>query len=256
MTTDSQRIPVFRFERLSRRRRGSVVLLAVVLVFVAGTVPAFQVTPLNIELTAQGAGRIESITVENTNPDPIAVQIRTYTREVLPDGTERNEPLDGVFRIYPSQMILQPGQTQVVRVQYTGPETVAVEQAYRLEARQLPINIANRDEDLGTGVRIVLRYWATLYVGPAGATPNLTYRLRNYDAAAGTGEIVVENRGTGHANLIGHTIVLSADGRTQRLPLRELPEEYSASLPAGFARVIPVEGVLQFEPQEFDLIRD
>jgi hypothetical protein len=133
---------------------------------------------------------------------------------------------------------------------------VAVEQAYRLEARQLPINIANRNEDLGTGVRIVLRYWATLYVGPVGAAPNLTYRLRNYDAAAGSGELVVENRGTGHANLIGHTIVLSAGGRTQRIALRDLPEEYSASLPAGFARVIPVEGVLQFEPQEFDLVRD
>jgi fimbrial chaperone protein len=109
-------VSISRPKGCSRNGQFTVVALAVVLVLVAGTVSAFQVTPLNIELTAQGAGRIESITVENTNPDPIAVQIRTYTREVLPNGTERNEPLDGVFRVYPSQMILQPGQTQVVRV--------------------------------------------------------------------------------------------------------------------------------------------
>ncbi|MDA3947882.1 MAG: fimbria/pilus periplasmic chaperone [Spirochaeta sp.] len=235
-------------------------LFALLLLAVAGgiTAPlaAFQLTPMKIELEPRGNGSSTSLTVANTNPDPIAVQIRTLSRTVLPDGSERTDATDGLFRVYPSQMIVQPGQTQVVRLQYTGPADVAVQEAYRLEARQLPINVRNRDAEGGTGVKIVLRYLATLYVGPSDAAPQLNVRVRDFDADAGTGELVIENRGTGYADLIGRAVAASAPGRSAVLSLVEFGGDYAASLPAGFVRVIPLNGELDFEPREFEVIAD
>jgi fimbrial chaperone protein len=232
--------------------------LAMVLMVVPPAVTAFQITPMNIQLTPQGNGRSTTLTVDNSNPEPIAVQIRVLGREVLPDGSEQNGEIEaGLFRVYPSQLIVPAGASQVVRLQYTGPEDVDVEQAYRLEARQLPINIQNRDADQGTGVKIVLRYLATVYVGPRNARPEFDLSVRDLDLSAGTGELVIANRGTGHADLIGRAVVLSSgEGETVRRAVTDFGGNYAASLPAGFVRVIPLEGVLTFEPETLEIVTD
>ncbi len=243
---------------MKTRRRNILISLiwTVVLTIPAFNAGAFQLTPMKIELTSQGPRRSTSLTIENTTPEAIAVQVRVLTREVLPDGSERNEPMEGLFRVYPSQIIVRPGATQVLRLQYAGPPEIDVEQAYRLEARQLPIDVDNPDGETATGVRIVLRYLATLYVAPPDAEVRLHASVRNVDIAAHSGELVISNRGTAHADLIGRAVVLSSGEMTERFVLTDFGENYAASLPAGFARVIPLTGRIRFEPETVEIVAE
>jgi len=89
---------------------------------------------------------------------------------IAPDGTEKNEDVGNMFLVFPTKFVLQPNSSQDIKVQYKGSATIGKELAFRVIADQLPVDFTPATT---SGVNILLRYVAALYVTPKNATPKL-----------------------------------------------------------------------------------
>jgi fimbrial chaperone protein len=68
--------------------------------------------------------------------------------------------------VFPSQVVMQPGQVQSVRVQYIGPAALDRERPFRLIAEQLPIDVGQAPSN-GGRMRLLVKYVASVYVLPS-----------------------------------------------------------------------------------------
>jgi P pilus assembly chaperone PapD len=171
----------------------------VLALFVAATcqVAALTVTPMSVELTETGAGSTASFRIENDSNIPIAVIVSVMTRSIELDGTERNGPVGTDFLVMPSRLVLEPRTARVVKVQWRGQSLAGVEKAYRVLVEQVPVAFV---ESGGSGIRILFRYIAALYVVPAGASGRVSLETMVPAVRDGQQGLVVtlRNEGTKH----------------------------------------------------------
>jgi len=130
-----------------------------------------NVEPLSMEFAPAGRESIRSFRVTNSQNDTIAVRIRLTTRELLPDGGESRTPADDSFLVFPSRLVLEPGQVQAVRVQWRGAAQLDREVAYRIIFEQVAVeDVAGpADPTGGVSVAFMYRYVGAIYVTPAAA---------------------------------------------------------------------------------------
>lgn len=226
------------------RSRVKTVLLFILLTSGVATVDAFQFTPLSQEIVLNQVRPSSNFTVENTTSEPIAVQIRAFTREITLDGSEVNNPASDLLQIYPSQIILQPGDIQVVRVRWTGSVELQKGQAFRIIAEQLPINLKRDQADTGSTLRILLRYSATLFVEPVDAYPEIV--LVSAESVEGERDryrLVIRNDGTGYARLNTGSITLVRGGLSREISWLDIPEVAENTIPPGVSRSFIIEGL-------------
>lgn len=139
------------------------------------------------------------------------------TRDMDEYGREQNLPATNLFTLFPSQGIIQPKASQVVRVLWKGPKQLTQELNFRVLAEELPVTFGG--EALGDRqgrINMLLRYMGTLYVTPKQARPQLellsTRLVRTNDLTLL--EVCVENRGTAHQLLTDSRLTLTPkDGK-------------------------------------------
>lgn len=69
--------------------------------------------------------------------------------------------------VFPEQIVLQPGESQSVRVQWSGDSVPATEVAYRLMAEQLPIDLGTEGANR-SGLKLeMVKYLGRALVRPA-----------------------------------------------------------------------------------------
>jgi fimbrial chaperone protein len=150
----------------------SVMFLKMVLVLGAAGLGlaayAVTLTPIEMDFTPSGRGSTQIFRLENTTAEPAAVEISMKSRTMTLSGEDELVDADEQFNVFPSQVVLQPGQVQSVRVQYTGPAGLDKEQAFRLIAEQLPVDVGQAPAN-GGRMRLLVKYVASVYVMP----PNL-----------------------------------------------------------------------------------
>lgn len=172
----------------------SLVLLAMLIASAAAE--AFNFSPIEATFRPAGIGSTQTFTIENPSTRPIAVEVTLFERVMLIDGSDQLEPSEGLFDVYPTQMIIEPGARQAVRARWTGPERIEREQAFRLIAEQLPIDLDDSETE-GGALNLLVRYVAALYVQPASAQAKLSLTLhQNSDS------LVIEAVNTGNAHAI------------------------------------------------------
>jgi fimbrial chaperone protein len=133
---------------------------------------AYDFRPLVIQLTPAGAGSSQSAVVTNSHKEPIAIEVSVRKRAQMEDGSDTLTDEPGDFIISPMQMVIAPGKSQSVRIQWVGESDPKVELAYRLIVNQLPIRFRHETQGERTfDVSMKYRYEAALYVMPKGATP-------------------------------------------------------------------------------------
>jgi len=225
-------------------------MVAILVVFAVATAPlaAFQLQPMSASIDPQGGTPTTTFDVRNTTDAPVAIQMRVTTRSVQPDGTELNDDASAQLQLFPSQIILQAGRTQTVRVRWVGDRVPDVELPFRVVAEQLPINLA-RDQEEESGVRMMLRYRATLYVRPPGVEPDVV--VTDFSVDNSQLSVTIENRGTAHALLSDSLLVLRTGGDETELPAEEVEALATVNmLPGAVRRLrIPVAD-LPVEPDE------
>lgn len=140
-----------------------VLLAAFFFVAVAFNVFSFSFSPMSVSIDPSGPGAVMTYKVTNESDKQLAVSIKVATRVIEIDGTEKNEPADKLFIIFPARVVLKPNSAQNVKIQYRGTPTLPTEVAYRVIAEQLPVDFTKAE---GSGVNILLTYVAALYVTP------------------------------------------------------------------------------------------
>lgn len=177
---------------------------------------AYDVRPIVIQLTPEGAGSTQSVIISNSHDEPIAIEVRAYHRLQKPDGSEDREPEDDDIIITPPQLVIAPGASQAIRVRWVGDPNPPRELAFRLITEQLPINlVTQKRDDFTANVSVNYRYEAALYVTPPNARPE----ARIDRAAPVTGEdgtqlleLDIVSEGTRRASLDKPTVVLTPAG--------------------------------------------
>jgi fimbrial chaperone protein len=211
------------------------------------TIPAysFQFKPITADFTPTGKHATRSFLVSNEGKKSVAIQISVLTRDVDLDGNENREEVDD-FIIYPSQLILLPGDAQTVRVSWAGTTNPEKELAFRIVGEQLPIFV---EEEAPTNTasgqfNIAMRYVGAIYVIPEGVSPEVVIdsanMLKDEDGSDAL-EIVFHNKGTAHQLLKNVTLEITskttgAEGGMVKLTEIDIPALPATNLLAGFKR--------------------
>jgi fimbrial chaperone protein len=172
-------------------------VLAPLLLVATASAWALAFTPIEMDFTPSGRGTTQIYRIENTNAETAAVEISIKNRKMQINGEDQLSDADDDFSIFPAQVVLQPGQTQTVRVQYTGPASLTSEKAYRLIAEQLPIDIGQGPQN-GGRMRLLVKYVASVYIVPAGARPKLKLAETKLTTEEGKAwlELLIHNEGS------------------------------------------------------------
>lgn len=222
-------------------------LLSFLLLLVTAAAAAFQLQPMSASIDPRASGTV-TFEVRNTTAAPIAVQMRATTRTIQRDGTELNEDASDQIQLFPSQLIVRPGQVQTVRARWLGDRALDAERPFRIIAEQVPINFGGPDEQTG-GVRMMLRYRATLYVTPPTAERDVVVNNLVVDADSITFEI--ENRGTAHALIPESMVVVVGNGRREEIAASEIEPLTTINVLPGGVRFVEIpRGVLPLAPEE------
>jgi fimbrial chaperone protein len=175
-----------------------LLIVALIIACVATSVGAFSFVPMSASITPSGSGSVLSFKVTNDSSQSIAVVISVMTRSMDIDGKEINEAVGKEFTLFPTRVVVQPNSFQTVKVQYKGSVALPREACYRVIAEQVPIDFSKQET---SGVKVLFRYIAALYVTPPKVTPNLLL-----DSATGAElegvkglKVVIKNAGTRHA---------------------------------------------------------
>ncbi|MBY0343137.1 MAG: fimbria/pilus periplasmic chaperone [Sphingomonadales bacterium] len=199
---------------------------------------AHRVYPMSYELAPAGSGAATVLRVDNTTERPLTLEVTVEKRSWDERGNETRIPADDDFLILPPQMIVEPGKTQAIRVQYVGAPTLDQTAMYVVGVNQVPV----ADPTAGTGVQFVINFGTAAYVVPAGAKTELKIASVTAAAEPGKMEVVLENTGARYAPL-GNTTWTFTNGAGQKMELSGDPlrETLVASVvPSGGRRIFIV----------------
>ena len=226
---------------------------------------AFTVSPMSVTFELSGPGATQSFQVSNTTPDAIAVEVSLATRQMDIDGKEtQTQPpeLESLFLIFPSQVILKPGEKRAVRVSYVG-SALKKEAAYRLIFEQLPVATEKKEKTNGALIKMLLKYVAAVYVLPPEAKPNLHLksglRVPGKSGQPDQLELVFENTGAAHRVLSGLKLRITTTGpdpKTVTLEPDSLPTLEGQNVLAGGTRrfEIPWPSAIPKGPVQVSLV--
>lgn len=182
---------------------------------------AYQLKPARVDFTPSGAGATQSFQVVSTGDEPVAIELRMTERQVSVDGTETQPDAENDFLVYPSQLLLQPGEVQTVRVTWLGDPNPEHELAYRIISEQLPIELPQDDAPAVTAATIditaVFRYVGSVYIVPPDVTPDVVLTSVAHQDVNGQDALIInfKNQGTAHQILKGLTLTLASVGADQ-----------------------------------------
>lgn len=161
----------FQIRPLRQRHHGP---LAAALALAIGCSPAAALTftPIEMDFSPSGRGATQTFRLANNDAEPAAVEITVKSRAMARNGEDVLGEADDQFSIFPTQVVLQPGQVQSVRAQYIGDAAIEHEKAFRLIAEQLPVDVGQAPQT-GGRMRLLVKYVASVYVLPRNAKPSL-----------------------------------------------------------------------------------
>jgi len=187
-------------------------------------------------LAPSGAGSVATFRISNDGQARIALRVSVLTRSIRPDGEEENGPAGELFAIYPTRLLVEPGATAPVKVQWRGPANPAIEGSYRFVVEELEVS---GGEAKPSGIRVLLRYLASLYVGGANFAPELAVTAEGALGAQGERGFLVkiENRGKRHVVALDAKLRLDmGGGASLSLASEELGALSGANFLAGASR--------------------
>lgn len=135
--------------------------------------------------------------VENSSKDPMPVMISVKERQQKIDGSETTPETNDII-VFPPQIIIPANEKRSIRVTWKG-QTPSQEKSYRLIAEQIPLEV-KKEKTKGSGIKMLLKYVAALYVDPGKTKPEL--HIVSIKHSKKNLQITVENRGTKHAPML------------------------------------------------------
>ena len=183
----------------------------------AAPASAFQIVPISQDFDPSGRGANQTFQVENDRQEAVTVTIAMAKRVVDKDGRETLEPTED-FTLFPTEIVLQPKTSRIVRAKWIGDPSPKTELAYRIIAEETPLNM--RRETPGASVFLTIRYVGSSYVVPKGVKPDVVV-VSAQPATNAQGqpqlELTLENKGARHAILDAPSVTVVAGSVSRAL---------------------------------------
>ncbi|MCL2220049.1 MAG: hypothetical protein FWC23_08150 [Chitinispirillia bacterium] len=165
---------------------------------------SFSIEPPMVILKTSMNETMAWIDVVHNGNRPIGVEVSVLERELDLEGGVKSvtglRPLQD-FTVYPAQIILRPGERQRVQVAYRGKQKIAVDRAFTLLAREVPLPAVEEVEGVRVGVNLFLQYQSVLAF-ETGKAGSLTF-VSSKDLGGGKVEVIVENKSQGRVSTEG-----------------------------------------------------
>lgn len=220
------------------------------------TAQAFKLVPMSVKMTPSGRGATKTFVVDNSGAKPIAVEMKMFVRSMTEEGEDVLTESEDDFVVFPSQMIVMPGQSQSVRLQWLGQQDPEKELAYRLVAEQLPLNLEEEVID-GGRINVVFRYVASVYIVPKRRIQADVKITSAYIEEGEINRLIVHasNEGTKHSILREPTLKLKSSTMSVELDPEQLPGFAGANILVGHSRkfILPAPKGLQAGPFDVEL---
>ena len=193
-------------------------LSALALVWGSPAAASLRVNPLIVNMSPDG--RNSSAIVQLTNVTDIALPFEvTVVKRTIVDGREVEVSAEDDFVIFPPQMIIQPAETQTLRMQWIVGQARPTSESYYVYVTQVPVEV----QQGVTGIRISYRFGVSVHVVPPNVQPDLeVVALRAATNASGARgfEIDVHNAGSRFARLSEHEMSLDGSHSWDREALK------------------------------------
>ena len=202
-----------------RRDRAALGFLGGCLLSLLAAAPAgaFQIVPISQDFEPTGRGADQTFQVENDRDEVVTVTIAMALRKVDIDGKETLVPTED-FTVFPTEIVLQPKASRVVRAKWMGDPSPTSELAYRIIAEETPLNV--RRETPGASVFLTVRYVGSIYIVPKGGRADVVVAsaqaARNAQGQPQL-DLVLENKGSRHAILDAPSVTVTAGGVSKTL---------------------------------------
>jgi fimbrial chaperone protein len=211
-------------------------LAAMLLSFASAFVGAFTMEPMTAFLAPSGAGNVATFRIVNDGTERLAIRFRVLTRAASQGTQELNAPADELFIVYPSRLLVEPGAAATAKVQWRGPAKLLAERSFRFVAEQVPIDAVSAKAG-GSGLKIMFRYLAALYVGETDYAPDLVATVVGAAGSKGEKGYSVEIRNNGKRHIIAaDTRIELGSNREQLISSEELGPLSGANYLPGAGR--------------------
>lgn len=234
------------FGRALRRLATALVLASLPL----SSVSAMRVSPMVLEMEANGSAAVARIEVQNVNQGNLAFETRIYRMTFDENGEVVETPADDKFLVFPPQGVLPAGGRQVVRLQWVGAPDLAASESYYVSVDQLPVALEpTATEQVSAQLQVVYHMRALAVVAPPGATPHVEVASVvpiQYQAPADSADaappppgpglaVTLRNSGRRHAMMsaLGWRIE-GTDLQGQPLRIDITPEELNRAVGTGY----------------------
>jgi fimbrial chaperone protein len=237
---------------------------------------SFSVSPqiITLEPTGRKSQAWVSVSHSGDSDQPMAIEMKVIKRELDISGRvfHTSDETDENFVIYPAQMILFPGEMQMVFIQWAGNPQPDKELVFSFIAENVPIELKSKknDEEIKDKVRLevrtLVRYEGLIFVRPPKVKPDVVVESANVEMdEAGKPQLIVvlHNQGSARQKLAGMSLtIVPVQGDqaevdkafTYKPPLPK--DQTTHSLYAGYKRrcVLPWPEALPVRPVKVSVI--
>lgn len=218
-----------------------IAVLMIMFVFVSGLF-AYQLSPLSATFDAKGRNSSKVYTVTNDSEAPIAIQFKAMKRILNPDGSESMQDGSQFFSIQPNKVIINPGDSALIRVQYRGPQPTR-ELSFRIVSEQIALPVSANDPHANDMISFLFVYSTSAYVSPTKVIERVTASAKNL--SDGRLEVRIDNIGSVHQILSGLTVDVKGTKGSYRFTADEVEKFDGVNLLSGSSLVMtsaePVE---------------
>jgi P pilus assembly chaperone PapD len=186
------------------------VTIAICLGIAAPAAANFEVSPFVLKLRS-GQGQLSGWFEVKPNQDqrPVAVELTLLERVLDINGTEdMNSRESKDLTIYPSQLVVYPGETVKVQVVWAGASAPIADRAYTVLAKEVPVSgvQSNSKDKVEINFKTLVRYRCVVAVETGKKGSLSVVSTKKLDSAQT--EIIVENRGAGRIPMDGFRLFI------------------------------------------------
>lgn len=210
-------------------------ILTIFLAIYSFSVLAFKFSPMSQTLIP-GKDKNSIFVIENDSNEPIAIQMSVAKRLMDINGKEVQTEEKEALTLYPDQLIVPPGEKRSVKVTWNGADKSKLlsEEAYRVIAEQLPIDIA-KTKKKGANIKVLLRYVAAFYVSSDDFESAVT--MKSVETTKDEVRFTLENSGKAHQVLTKLTLSFKSGDKMIEIPSESLRGMAGENILANSKRV-------------------
>jgi len=187
-----------------------IILLAAAQAVYAG----FTIDPPILVFKANSGDRVGWVEVANDDKTPIAVELSVHKRILDLNGELVQDSLlpSNDFMVYPSQILLYPGDKAKAQIVLKSKEKISADKAYILYAREVPFDFPREELfqkklEVGLSMKIAYQTIIALETNKLGSLAFVSSKALDN----GYVEVIAENKGSGRFPTIN--LYLTAGGK-------------------------------------------